>query len=48
MFTDFTQFVWFWAGDGIFTITAFTVAGAVLLAVLHTVAKRGRFSRGED
>lgn len=40
---DFTQFVWFWAGDGIFIITVFSVAGAVLLGLVHTVAKRGRF-----
>lgn len=42
MLTDFTQFVWFWAGDGIFLIVAFTVAGAVVLAALHAVARPGR------
>jgi hypothetical protein len=42
MLTDFTQFVWFWVGDVILITTAFTVAGAVLLAILHVVAARRR------
>jgi hypothetical protein len=42
MLTDFSQFVWVWAGDEIFIITAFTVAGALILAILHMVAKRAR------
>lgn len=42
MLTDFTQFLWFWAGDLIFVVTAFTVAGSLILAVVHMLAKRGR------
>ncbi len=40
--TDFTQFVWMWAGDGIFVITELTIAGAVILAVLYMLAKASR------
>ncbi len=43
--SDFTQFVWFWAGDEIFIITSFTVAGALILAALYMLARRARPSR---
>ncbi len=45
MLTDFTQFVWVWAGDEIFIVTSFTVAGALILAVLYMLARRARPSR---
>ncbi len=45
MLTDFSQFVWMWAGDEIFIITSFTVAGALILAALYMLARRVRPSR---
>lgn len=37
MLIDFENAVWLVAGDGILIIATFTLAGSVLLAVLHIV-----------
>ena len=42
MLTDFTQFLWFWAGDELFVILAFTVAGSILLSILHMLTQGAR------